>query len=1434
MSGNDFPQLPPSGIGEAARYDFSPWFIKLRFQDTSPIEGRRWNEATKPLSTLQATIGDEFEKSVYETLSTGAYEVIDTWHDWGNAENEAQIQRAVEEVATQDEGTPPTILTQARLSGSIEAFDISGDADLVLLFPTGDGVHIHVIDIKASWDEKPYQQLQAATYSLLLRDVVSDCDVEYSFGGGIIYRETDMDSVLIRDETPSFHLETREGDVHRILRNDGPFTRAFESEFESLPLTAERTSPYAEVTVVECIESGDLSLLDLSPGEQSKLNRKGIEDIGDVAELYDVVEDAKPYDYTEPSVNNNYQELVAELKEDSELATRLSVLAQRAQALLGDLNPEHAFAHDKPWFPWLQGVGPAQLPEDDPPYNADLPIQRNGLIRCYLNVQYDHVRDCVAAISGRIDCGLYDRTPLTFNSVIKDIDRNSTSWGEYEADLLEDGLGDLFQTIQMIGNLTNQRNAGVHFYFYGNDEYDALYEAVREHKNTVPEAAAMCSLLDSRAGIDQSMVSVVETELDRCFATKQFDMSLPAVVERMYPNDENAEIEDDDWVINHKSGVEIDLQDAFEEGLFDTLVPLTYEDDGTARVLTRHDDDSDADSFTRLVPRSGAQIPIEYLWACDEVSILDKTWTEDDDQESLIESFSWVDRDVQNMRISRDLFGLLSSKLTHALHHVERSITYRSTDVEKEPLDLAEINNKHPSKGTLADACREYLDLESHQQKQDAYDVYMQPAERRILDGESVPIRITDVLADEGYMFKAEGELLFEEFGFENPRRIAGSSRVGGSDGSSGGDRCVATPIEKTAGEFSVDADGPRDIARSVKVSVDTYEPNENRIVVSGYRASSDSEYVYTIPRPAWTTDDPDSGQPYIGPNETFLLDPSPDSSVGEKALKALRHADANPVYQDITRSKSSPTTDFGDSQFTDGGVGDYVDWASDALEFKPNKKQQEFIEETSRYSLLQGPPGTGKTSGATAQALLSRAYDAQQRDERVSGLVAGLSNKSVDEVLEDVANMLDKCDTTFDTHCLENVRLVRLAYDKPDDGHDRVEYLRYHNDEERQQLHDMLLPTGGHQQRLGQSKVSAKEHVLVFATPGRVDGLMKYLLPGADAEVAYENAYNLFDVVAVDEASMMPLYQLLMTSAFLKDDGQVMVAGDHRQLPPVQQYEWMDETRTSIVEHLPYLSVLDYFRYMRGDVVETVPEEAPPSPQADIPIVRLNETFRCHSVVTEFLRKTVYEQDEIDYTSEQTERIDAPETDLKSIETALDPESPLTVIVHDDRRSRQVSRVEATMLSALTGSVPSGTSTGIVTPHNAQKGRLNVVCDYGDIDTVERFQGGEKDIMFLSTTVSDPAHLSDEEEFILSQSRLNVALSRMKKKLVVLVPASIFELVPDDIDVYDEALIWKSLYATAAADTKADWEGTVGEFTGAGDLVPGANVSLRVYNVSS
>jgi len=96
-----------------------------------------------------------------------------------------------------------------------------------------------------------------------------------------------------------------------------------------------------------------------------------------------------------------------------------------------------------------------------------------------------------------------------------------------------------------------------------------------------------------------------------------------------------------------------------------------------------------------------------------------------------------------------------------------------------------------------------------------------------------------------------------------------------------------------------------------------------------------------------------------------------------------------------------------------------------------------------------------------------------------------------------------------------------------------------------------------------------------------------------------------------------------------------------------------------------------------------------------------------------------------------------------------------------------------------------------LISPHRAQNNAIlkrlgesmkipiaNQVHCLPLVDTVERVQGAERDVIFFGMTTSDPDHLCSD--FLNSPHRLNVAMTRAKTKLVVIGSRAFFSVVPD------------------------------------------------------
>ena len=74
------------------------------------------------------------------------------------------------------------------------------------------------------------------------------------------------------------------------------------------------------------------------------------------------------------------------------------------------------------------------------------------------------------------------------------------------------------------------------------------------------------------------------------------------------------------------------------------------------------------------------------------------------------------------------------------------------------------------------------------------------------------------------------------------------------------------------------------------------------------------------------------------------------------------------------------------------------------------------------------------------------------------------------------------------------------------------------------------------------------------------------------------------FDLLVVDEASMMRLPELILSGSFLSKNSQIIVAGDHRQLPPIVAHNWEKEDRRTLEEMASFLSAMDFLRLLRNE----------------------------------------------------------------------------------------------------------------------------------------------------------------------------------------------------------------------------------------------------------
>ena len=266
------------------------------------------------------------------------------------------------------------------------------------------------------------------------------------------------------------------------------------------------------------------------------------------------------------------------------------------------------------------------------------------------------------------------------------------------------------------------------------------------------------------------------------------------------------------------------------------------------------------------------------------------------------------------------------------------------------------------------------------------------------------------------------------------------------------------------------------------------------------------------------------------------------------------------------------------------------------------------------------------------------------------------------------------------------------------------------------------------------------------------------------------------------------------------------------------------------------------------------------------ITIEQLTESHRFDENLAALLTRFQYREDGINLTAAEPRPL--PATAYTASTVGLDAvfaeSKSLVFVTYDDRGHQMVNPVESALTQAIVGavstdSVPSqsgsasvtsvgdassvadtssdssgadhprdGTddmasastskpSLGVVTPHNAQRGALETVLpDTVTPNTVEKYQGGERDIVAVCGTVSDPAFARNEEQFILNPNRLLVAISRSRLLTIVVCSDALFEVAPQTRDNIDNGPVWARLFTETIGETPdPTWAGSLAQFTG-------------------
>jgi CRISPR/Cas system-associated exonuclease Cas4 (RecB family) len=1430
----DLPSLDASGIAEYIRFDCCPRYFKLRFDDTEEKK-KKWPEAFhKPLSPLLFTAGKQLEAKTVEELKTKAADYQDfTCFDpkketgkWESAWSKSRlaltaiIENALS--AKPDAEYKPVLVYQAPMMGHIGVWDIKGIADLIGVWPIRNcKVKVRIFEIKSSWREQTAHRIQVATYVLLLREALGATAMQVDFEGGVINKGSDLEK-LEPESLPSFRLEPLIEDIHRLLSRNGELYRIHCKPLSDVEYQLSwrcDNCGYNECCIVRAVENESVALLNLTRGEQKALSQHGIYHLEDLAKLKTVprLDDLKPYNFKEITAIDPKK--VQALSSDPVIGGKLDRLIQRAQFMLSTIRPASPYGNRIRLMPWLAGTGYGNLPEDSPQEGADsaLSFKPDGMIRVYFHIQWDYLLNIISIISARVNCTRYHGQPIVLSRIVDVLPKEQKEAVDEERKLLDTFFSELTKAIsRMAVEVGSPDEAPIHLYFYTRQERDHLMEAVRRHSLHMMTAHAVQDLLGLRQAIDQPMFSILQDEIMLRKAVGYHSTGLLPVLKQCCYFDAN------NWTVKREDGSTLDLRSAFRDGFFNFELPYTRSPSGSISFILGSDDLRPKEGYYPARARFGNQIPIEYIWGAKGLLNSDQVGGP---ERVMVEKRLWTDYPHRTRRICDEDLTLLSQQLCLALETLERSLNIRNRRLGKKPIPIPQIPQFTLGRATLERSCREFLDLEYFARRQELYQHYALLPSQRVSTGRSLIFECLSVEETERN-FTVKGRLVYGSLGLPKSECTVNACRVKGSDDSGSGDWMLATEVRRNVdGQFEeAHRRSPSDVEKSARVIVDRVDLREMVLTIKVVNWPSGRSRRYSTWHNLPTSDrDKAENNKHVQLFEvgrTYILDELADDIISERAAACLDYASNNELYCLLEAFLSGRNKPSDRKALSRVHAEKFMHWTANS-KFPPTLEQDCFIQRVfgnEQVVMLQGPPGTGKTE--TLQLAVLSHVSAHSAEGKCRVLMVAPTHKAIHEFV----NKLAKAWRGYCRECggdLADLRIYRVVNDvstvKAVEG---VKYVNYNEDEATvAELREALSSQG----KLV-SDASDGFPLILCVTPPGLYGLMKKI---GGKEPQWNEGY--FDLLVVDEASMMRLPELILSGAFIDRNAQILVAGDHRQLPPIQVHNWEREDRRTIEEMASFLSAMDFLRLLRQEDLGLEHIKSPN--KADIPAERLRETHRCHKVVARFLKEWVYHKDGIDFQSDQTQTLTSAKPATDGLKVVLDPDNVFVLIVHDEAESFQSNVVEARIVDALVRSVPAET-VGVVAPHNAQRGVVkNLLLDgYASlrVDTVERYQGGEADFIIISSTVSDPDYVRIESDFLLNLNRVNVAISRMKKKLVVIASRSIFEFMPQDAKDYDKALLWKGIAQTVGytASGFPNWRGSLAEFLGK----PAQPIEVQVY----
>lgn len=277
-------------------------------------------------------------------------------------------------------------------------------------------------------------------------------------------------------------------------------------------------------------------------------------------------------------------------------------------------------------------------------------------------------------------------------------------------------------------------------------------------------------------------------------------------------------------------------------------------------------------------------------------------------------------------------------------------------------------------------------------------------------------------------------------------------------------------------------------------------------------------------------------------------------------------------------------------------------------------------------------------------------------------------------------------------------------------------------------------------------------------------------------------------DLVVVDEAGQMPIAHAM--PALIRGDRYV-IAGDHRQLPPVFKDAGAHPAflKRSLFEHL-------HDNYSHATIT-------------------LDVTFRMNIGINEFPSQAFY-SNVLRSSNCAANRVFAPAQKAGGeLNYVICKDGSVTYLELKHRNATQRASEEADVVARLACDLlvhhqVAPEDLAIISPHRAHNEaiRERVLAQIGSdvlmqsrvkerlvIDTVERLQGQEREVIIFSLCASDRDYAINRAQFLYSPNRLNVAITRSRTKLFLVGSKYFFPHLNGILIDAHHLRLWESYY---------------------------------------